>query len=86
MQFELHETFANPKRVINSKPGAEFEIKSIGWGYFMIPVTVTWNPAIGMPQQTLEVNHMLSFERDDTFKKITIRFKRDKIMPLLYPN
>ena len=86
VQFELHETFRNPKRVVSSKEGAKFQLSMIGWGTFSIPVTVHWNPDLKMPQQTLAVVHNLSFQRADTYKRVTVRFKTSKVKHLLYPS
>jgi transcription initiation factor IIF auxiliary subunit len=35
--FELHETFATPRRVIDQQP---FEVTEFGWGEFDIGITV----------------------------------------------
>ena len=36
--FELHETFATPRRVIDQQP---FEVTEFGWGEFDIGITVS---------------------------------------------
>ena len=85
VRFDLHETFANPIRVVHSKPGTVFQVQTMGWGIFEIPITVHWNPDLQIPQQTLQMIHMLSFSRDDTYRRVAVRFKKEKVMPLLYP-
>jgi hypothetical protein len=57
--FELHPTFTNPKR---ERTKAPFQASCIGWGTFTIPITIEWNPVLGM--NNTKVEHYLSFERN----------------------
>ena len=59
VQFELHETFKNPKKVITKKP---FELSMRGWGTFDIPVTIYFKKGMVLHPGYKEFDHCLSFD------------------------
>lgn len=81
----MHETFPNPHRVVNSKPGKIFQVHSIGWGVFNIPITIHWNPCLGLrqEQEALRLDHYLQFSKEDEYRVVAVRFPKDAVMPLL---
>ena len=67
VRFELHETFKNPVRETKAKNGCHFELSSVGWGYFDIPITIFWTEETGL--KPLSVNHELCFDGKGEWKE-----------------
>ncbi len=70
--FELHETFANPRRTIEQQP---FEVTEFGWGQFDIGITLHFTPDARESDVTLF--HMLRLYEDDgshSLKKVSAVF------------
>ncbi|GAX82673.1 hypothetical protein CEUSTIGMA_g10099.t1 [Chlamydomonas eustigma] len=58
--FELHETFASPRRTIEQQP---FEVTEAGWGQFDIGITLHFTPDARESEVTMY--HMLKLYEDD---------------------
>ena len=73
--FELHPTFLDP---IIVKTKAPFEHTAIGWGTFNIPITIKWNPGLGL--EATKVEHMLSFDGNGDASTFEIIADKTKLM------
>ena len=71
VMFELHPTFHDPRRTISAPP---FELTCVGWGYFSIPIEITWNKKFGLPKTT--VTHTLSFDGNGGSTAFFMEFNR----------
>lgn len=83
-KFELHETYRNPVRVVESKPGKVLALDSSGWGFFDIPVTITFAKATGKIDP-FSYTWPLSFSGTGKSKKFKLTFDSTKIKPLMEP-
>jgi len=52
--FTLHQSFAEPTRVLYSAP---YEVSETGWGEFIIGITVTFHESSGL--EPIQLQHML---------------------------
>jgi transcription initiation factor IIF auxiliary subunit len=73
VKFQLHESFKNPKIVRYSAP---FEYGCSGWGYFDLPITVTWQDWVGVKTSTVEFE--LNFEPEGIEYGFTLTLKLPK--------
>lgn len=69
--YQLHETFANPKRVLTEPP---FELVEKGWGEF--EMRLTFRIAHGGGDQS--VNYELHFRSPTSFQDVNIQFPTNK--------
>ena len=65
--FQLHPTFANPKRVKTSPP---FQVSCRGWGVFLLPITIEWREELGL--ENTEVKHFLSFDGNGDYSALEV--------------
>lgn len=56
VEYRLHSSFPNPVRIVRSRHN-KFELKSKGWGTFVIPIKVFFNDGT-----IIELNHQLIFK------------------------
>ena len=82
-KFELHESFKNPVRWVESRQGKTFQLDCGGWGYFDLPVTIYFKKETGKGDQPFSITWPLSFDGTDKSKKIKLTFNAQKITPLL---
>ena len=59
VMFELHPTFPNRMRYDYPNGKKQMKCSSIGWGYFNIPIVITFKDEVGLPNVTID--HMLNF-------------------------
>lgn len=64
----LHPTFPDPIITLKKPP---FEIKSVGWGVFDIPVRIHWKDWTGLPIS--DYSHFLSFDGDGEARKFKVK-------------
>jgi len=69
--FNLHPTFHRPVREVRKAP---FQIGCLGWGVFLIPITVHWQGWLEMPPTELE--HFLSFDGNGNHSTTQIKFEK----------
>ena len=48
VRYELDEDFSRPIRDIKADYTGKFELTMKGWGYFVIPITITWRKEVGL--------------------------------------
>ena len=75
VRFGLHETFGVEYQDVKANPSGKFEMKFIGWGTFIIPVTITFRLDTGLSHRKKVIkleDHMLSFEGNGKWKSVLI--------------
>lgn len=81
-KYELHESFKNPVRYVECKPGKVLQLESGGWGYFDLPCTFYFRKETGKID-AFSYTWPLSFEGTGKSTKFKFTFNGHKIRQLL---
>jgi YEATS domain-containing protein 4 len=68
VQFKLHESIANPLRMVEVAPGEAFEVHETGWGEFEITIKLYYVPEANEKPQTI-YHHLRLHPYGDTEKQ-----------------
>ena len=63
--FQLHPSFAEPKRVLTEPP---YEVTETGWGEFEIGIEIRFHPEVGEDKEKLTANLKLFPDADEIAK------------------
>ena len=63
--FQLHPSFAEPKRVLTEPP---YEVTETGWGEFEIGIEIRFHPEVGEDKEKLTANQKLFPDADEIAK------------------
>jgi len=75
--FKLHPTFRNPEREVRAP---SYEIGCVGWGVFLIPITVHWQD--WLEKEPTKFNHYLSFYGNGESNSTKIKFDKPLFKPI----
>ena len=75
--FKLHPTFHRPIREVNKAP---FEVGCLGWGIFLIPITIYWQD--WLEKEPTKMNHYLSFNGAGESHTDLIKFNKPVLKSL----